>query len=78
MSARKQQRRKPTGDAVATDVVYFGIIRDGERVPEVLWASRPYAKAMLTAAADPKGLRIARTFVTVRIVEGPRKPVRSV
>ncbi len=79
MSARKQ-RKKPPGDVVATDVVYFGILRDGERIPEALWASRPFAKAALAAAADPKGLRIVRTFVTVQIVEGgpSRKPARSV
>lgn len=73
------KKKKPAGDVVAANMVYFGIVGPRDRIPEVLWSERRWAKQALAAVAKPDGMRIARTFVTVQIVEAaPRRPPRAV
>jgi hypothetical protein len=77
--AVRSKKRKPAGDTVGANMVYFGIVGPRDRVPEVLWSERRWARQALAALAAPAGMRIARTFVTVQVVEAaPRRPPRAV
>lgn len=72
------RKRKPAGEVIETQMIFFGIKSPADRIPQILWAERKYAAAAL-AATTAKGLRIVRTYVTIRIIEGPtRKPARAV
>lgn len=66
------RKRKPAGEVVSVQMVYFGLKAPGERIPQVLWAERKYA-AQALAAAKASGLRIVRTYVTIQIIEGTTK-----
>lgn len=72
------RKRKPTGEAVRLQMIYFGIKAPSERIPQILWAERKYA-ALALAAMNVTGLRIVRTYVTIQIIEGPtRRSARAV
>jgi hypothetical protein len=73
----KDETKKSSGQLVAEDAVYFGILARGERVPGVLWDDHKMAKAAL-AASKVRGLRIVRTYVRIEIVGDSRRPPRRI
>lgn len=70
---------KAGGDVVATDVVMWGIIDGDERIPEFLAAKRQHAQLVMDSL--PEALRekagMVRTYVTIQVVQGRRKPRRA-
>lgn len=69
---------KPAGEIIATDVVMWGLV-DGGRLPEFLAARRQDAQVVLASLpeATRNKLTMARTYVTIQILEGKRRPRKA-
>lgn len=70
---------KPTGNVVATDVVMWGLVDGDGRLPEFLAADRKHAEIVLGSLPEAwrAKLEVARTYVTIQILQGRRKPHKS-
>jgi len=70
---------KPVGHAVAADVVMWGLVDGDGRLPEFLAANRRHAEIVLGSL--PEAVRdryaLARTYVTIQILEGKRRPRKA-
>jgi hypothetical protein len=66
------KRPRSAGEAVATDLVYWGFRSDGEQIPGVLVANYQHAKAL--AAKANISTTLVRTYVTVHLMEGRARP----
>lgn len=69
MSNRKKRPSRPDGKFLTADRVMWGIVTDGEPVPEMLIADRKYALAMVGALPESQRAKVtvARVYVTVRL-----------
>ncbi len=68
---------KPTGHVVATDVVMWGLVDGDGHLPTFLAANREHAQIVLGSLPEKMRdkLTLARTYVTIQILEGRRRPV---